>query len=400
MHFDYEVVLEQFRAALRVRGIVPPAEIIANGKIQRCDAEGRKNQRGAAYKLHMDGMPAGGFENWHDGRGWENWKADVEDRRTPQEKARFALEIQEKTRLREMEARSEQATAQERAGWIWYRCEGATPDYPYLAHKGVPAVGIGFYKGALVIPMRDIDGELHSLQFIQENGKKRFLQFGRVEGCFFGLGEPGDKLYVVEGYATAGSIHLATGDGVAVAFNEGNLLPVARALRKKYPHKQIVFGSDNDILNNLRDKPLPNAGLKSAYTAAREVEGTIAIPEFPACSASDSDPSCKVRGSVFRRLAAAASLDPDTRFYRRGILPLIDRYVEQHASALASLSKLPTLTWGTITVHLRDAGLLTDETDFNDMHRTSGLDAVRDCLERTVPPPAPEVQELCFDIGI
>src|SRR6185437_7691815 len=132
MHFDYQVVIDQFRLALKLRGAAVPETIKADGKIHRCDAEGRKGKGGVAYKLYMKGIPAGGFNNWHDGKGWENWRADVEDTRTPQEKARFAAEIAEKKKRSAEETRQNQAEAKRRADWIWYHSEAETPDHPYL----------------------------------------------------------------------------------------------------------------------------------------------------------------------------------------------------------------------------------------------------------------------------
>jgi len=69
--------IAQFRVALTARGIVPPVELLADGKLHRCDAEGKPGKKDAAYILHLDGLPAGGFENHRDGLGWENWHADI-----------------------------------------------------------------------------------------------------------------------------------------------------------------------------------------------------------------------------------------------------------------------------------------------------------------------------------
>jgi hypothetical protein len=71
------VVLNQFRAALVARGIVPPDSIVADGRLHRCDAAGPRGRGDAAYLLHLDGVPAGGMENWRDGRGWETWRPDA-----------------------------------------------------------------------------------------------------------------------------------------------------------------------------------------------------------------------------------------------------------------------------------------------------------------------------------
>src|SRR5262245_42096896 len=31
----------------------------------------------AGYLLHLNSIPAGGFQNWRDGLGWEKWRADI-----------------------------------------------------------------------------------------------------------------------------------------------------------------------------------------------------------------------------------------------------------------------------------------------------------------------------------
>ncbi len=79
--------IDQFRAALEQRGIVPPQRIMADGRLHRCDAGGRNGKSDAAYVLHLDGMPAGGFQNWRDGLGWHDWRADIGRELTAEEHA-------------------------------------------------------------------------------------------------------------------------------------------------------------------------------------------------------------------------------------------------------------------------------------------------------------------------
>jgi hypothetical protein len=71
-------IVAEFRDAMAGRGIIPPAHIIADGKIHRCDTAARNGKGDAAYLLHLEGsIPAGGFENHQDGFGGENWRADI-----------------------------------------------------------------------------------------------------------------------------------------------------------------------------------------------------------------------------------------------------------------------------------------------------------------------------------
>ena len=78
--------------------------------------------------------------------------------------------------------------------------------------------GAKLYKGALVVPVRK-NGELCSLQFIGENGEKRFLTDGEVAGCYTSIGKPNGALCICEGFATGASIHEATRHAVAIATN-------------------------------------------------------------------------------------------------------------------------------------------------------------------------------------
>jgi putative DNA primase/helicase len=228
-------VIEQFRSALAGRGIIPPPNLLGDGKLRRCDAEGRNGKNDAAYVLHLDGIPAGGFENHRDGKGWETWRGDIGRQPTQAEEKQNRERIESAQKARAAEDARRRTEAATKAAGIWQGAAPASPDHPYLKRKGVGAHGLRVSRDALVIPMRDATGALRSLQFIQADGTKRFLFGGQVAGCYFGIGKPHGVLCVAEGFATGASIYEATGYAVAVAFNAGNLLPVAKALREKYP---------------------------------------------------------------------------------------------------------------------------------------------------------------------
>ena len=87
---DDEAVLDHFRAALIARSIIPPDPIVADGRLRRCNAAGARGRGDAAYVLHLDGTPAGGFENWRDGLGWETWRHDSGLVATPAERQRLS----------------------------------------------------------------------------------------------------------------------------------------------------------------------------------------------------------------------------------------------------------------------------------------------------------------------
>lgn len=266
-------VSDQFRDAMRSRGILVPDDLQADGRLHRCDVEGGSRGKGdAAYVLHLDGHPAGGFENWRDGLGWQTWRALVSRPLTSDERTAYRERMDAARRDREIEKANRWAEARSRAATIW----GASKPgpHPYLERKGVAAHGTRISRDKLVIPLRDAAGTLHSLQFITADGDKKFLRGGRVEGCYCAIGDvPRDVLCIAEGYATGASIHAATGHAVAVAFNAGNLESVARALRAKLSRSvHLVICADDD-----RHTP-GNPGLTKANQAARAVGAVVAMP--------------------------------------------------------------------------------------------------------------------------
>ena len=86
----------------------------------------------------------------------------------------------------------------------------------------------------LVIPIRDKNGNLQSVQTIDAEGKKKFLSGGQVGGGSFSLGERGGKRCVVEGYATALSVRQALNvifprnNQVVVGFSAANIPNLVR----------------------------------------------------------------------------------------------------------------------------------------------------------------------------
>lgn len=265
--------VQQFRTAMTARRIVPPADLLADGRIHRCDAEGKSGKGDAAYLLHMDGIPAGGFENHRDGLGWETWRADSGQPLSHAEEAANLERIAAARLQREAEEAQRRRQAQQTAQQRWQAASPCT-NHPYLAAKGIGAHGLRQQGNVLLVPMRDDTGTLHSLQFIDAEGGKRFLKDGRTGGYYFGIGKPDGALCIAEGFATGASIYEATGYAVAIAFDAGNLLPVARVLRAKFPDLKIILSADDDHATP------GNPGLTKATEAAHAVGGSLAVPDF------------------------------------------------------------------------------------------------------------------------
>jgi len=193
---------------------------------------------------------------------------------TPAERQAFARRMDALKKQHDAEQRERQAETAIAASIRWAAAKPAQ-EHLYLSSKGVQAHGLRIEADHLLIPLRDSTGMLKSLQTIAADGSKRFLPGGQVKGCYHAIGKPaGTRLVICEGYATGATIHEDTGQAVAVAFNSGNLLPVAQALRAKYPGADMVIAADDDWQTE------GNPGLTAARKAAQEVGALLAIPDF------------------------------------------------------------------------------------------------------------------------
>lgn len=287
-------MIEQFKQAMAAVGIDCQAEIIADGRLHRFKPNGSKNPDGW-YVLHSDGIPAGSFGNWRNGQSF-TWCSKKQSELTPQEREDFLRRIEQQKRAREAEEKRTHEQAAEKALRIWdHSTQAATEDYPYLKRKQVKPYGLRVAKdGRLIIPARDASGTIRTLQFISGDGTKRFLPGGQKAGHFFEIPGNGDTLFICEGYATGASVHMATGCTAIVSFDAGNLLPVARTIRQKYPKAEIVICADDDRWTE------GNPGLSKARQAARGIRARVVVPKFKDVSTRPTD---------FNDLAALEGID-------------------------------------------------------------------------------------------
>lgn len=266
---------QTFQDAIRSAGLQPP-DVIEPGKFYKFPCEGKRNSNKAAWCKMFDDGVGGIYGDYSTGLS-ADWQAQRETPYTPAEREAFKRHAAEARAQAEVERKAKQAEAATKAVTIWNAAQPAPGDHPYLTSKKIKANGAKLHNGALVIPMRD-GGMIHSLQFIGADGGKKFLSGGRVAGCYFSIGEikGAAALCIAEGFATGATIHEATGYPVAVAFNAGNLLAVALAMREKFPDLPLIICADDDSQTE------GNPGLTKATEAARSVGGLLAIPDFGA----------------------------------------------------------------------------------------------------------------------
>ena len=265
--------IEQFRQAIAAAGLEAP-HTIEPGKWIKFPGYQKSVKNRAAWCYLFDDLRGGVFGDYSSGMQ-SNWSAINGHTPTQAERDAHRTRIKAMQALREAEQVQRHQSAAVQAATRWQAAINCTR-HAYLDTKGVQSHAIKQDGESLLIPMRDTAGTLHSLQAIAPDGHKRFHPGGQVKDCYHAIGKPAGALIVCEGYATGASIHEATGQAVAVAFNAGNLEPVALALRAKYPALKIIMAADDDI------HTAGNPGLTKATAAALAVGGLLAVPEFPA----------------------------------------------------------------------------------------------------------------------
>jgi putative DNA primase/helicase len=308
--------LADFEKAMRARGILIPRDgIKTDGQLHRCDVEAKGNsgKGDAGYILFDDGIPAGGFLNWRDGQGWQDWHAEPDRELSVAERNKLKQQAAEARRQRKEDEQRRHAEAAKKAAAIRDRAAVAVNGHPYLAKKHVEPHGTRLYCGKLIVPVRDLDGALlHSLQFIDADGGKRFLTGGRKAGCCYCIGDMGDSgiIVIAEGFATAATVHEATGYVAIAAFDAGNLPAVAKAVRGRYPAARIIIAADDDY------RTPGNPGRTKAHEAAPFARGVVAVPDFggdrPDGLTDFNDLASFAGGDRVREIINAALAAPDT----------------------------------------------------------------------------------------
>jgi putative DNA primase/helicase len=279
---------EEFAEALRFMGCVVSGEHpMMDGRKHRITVQGEKHSENSGsgfYVGHLDGHPAGYIKNNKTGSEmrWKSKGYVLDD----MQKAEMRANAAEKLRARAAEQERLNEAAAQRVAQQIATLVPATEPTAYMKTKGIrpqPGVFTDLRTQTTYVPASDADGKLWTMQYIREDGTKRFAKNSRKDGCFHVVG--GIKalvispvLVIAEGYATAATLSQTLGFATVAAFDSGNLGPVAKALHAKYPDKQIIIAGDDD--KHLELTHGVNPGRSKAEEAARAVGGKVLLPIF------------------------------------------------------------------------------------------------------------------------
>ena len=375
-HLNPTAIEDGFRRAIEQAGLTPPDAVMADGRLHRFPTNGHRDDDSGWYVYHDGDIPAGAFGDWRLGIK-ETWCSKSDRQMTKAEREAHQQRLRQIQRQREDEERRRHAQAAAEAERIWNAAKPAI-EHPYLLRKQVQPHGLRVHTdGRLVVPGMTLDGTITTVQFIDDDGNKLNLCGGKVKGSCFGLGDLTNVSVVVaaEGFATAASLHEATGHPVVVAFDAGNLLPVAQALRTQYPDAKILIAGDNDFHADGK----PNTGRIAATAAAQAVNGLLAIPDMDGKKCDWNDVARDGLDAV--RLSIAAALSPEA-----SILDEVYAFLGRFVCYPSEPAHVAHTLW-TAHTHLMDAWESTPRIAFLSPEPGSGKTRALELTETVVPNP-------------
>ncbi|MNB70170.1 DNA primase TraC [compost metagenome] len=335
---------EEFAQVLQDAGFILPANGLPemDGKRHRVATEGDKTgATSGVYQGFLDGRPAGWYQDHRASEGKVNWTSTGSHTYDPAEAIKQRALTAQKRWDREIASQLEFSKMGKTLTRQWSKMPPAPDTHAYLARKGVPAAeGVRLDKyDNLVIPLRNSAGELRTLQYIKPDGTKNLKKNAEKTGNFFVVGgelSPQRPVLYAEGYATAASLHLATGMPVVMTVDAGNLVTVSRNLKERFPdNHHIILGEDDFTKTNTRGEQ-DNKGAKKAQEAAAAINGIYIIPSF-----TESERAQAFAGTAafsdFNDVHVANGLDA----VREQLAPVFDELIPDWRQTLTETHSMP-----------------------------------------------------------
>ena len=286
----------QFLDFMRANNCEPEGNfrLMLDGQIHRFRVQNDKHgEKSGAYCVFYDGWPAGWCQNWHGGGQAISWSFNRYDLNDSQQKSLSDAEYEKllevsRRHQEQLKKQLEQDTiiASEKARILFESLPFALNENqpPYAIKKQIYLYGdlkVSQDNKSIAVPLYNIKGHIVNIQWISEDGEKRFFPKAPVSGNFFPMfleeADNDDKKVILigEGMATMSIVRKLTQLPCVAAMNCGNLKKVAQAIRQKYPNNPIVFMADND-----RKNP-NNPGLVHAEDANKtlNLDGVV-YPDF------------------------------------------------------------------------------------------------------------------------
>lgn len=269
----------EFGTVLEAEGFELDGLPVMDGTKQRVRTlEDKKGQKTGVYVGYLDGVPAGWYLDYRKHDSAVKW-VSTENTLSKKEQAHMRITLAQKKLEREEEKQKKYAHIGKRTSQVYSFMPDADNSHAYLEKKGIEAYpGIKVdKKNRIVIPLKNEDGEIRTLQRINEQGFKSFKKNGQKSGSYFVVGgelKDGDPIFYAEGYSTAASIRQSINMPVVMAVDAGNLPHVGSKLKNSYPNSLHIFCGDNDHSKE------ENKGKIKAKEGAKVTDGIYILPEF------------------------------------------------------------------------------------------------------------------------
>lgn len=303
----------------------PPDRTMVPGKVIRFPT-GKNSRDDAGWLIIFDDWQGAMFGDFRTNQRIV-WHARRPDRMTTAQKAVNKRRLRDAISQRDRELAASYETGAREAAAILNISAPVNSRQPYICRKKTRptsdlrsiqaydlAVQLGYSPTSggeqlegeiLVVPYRGLDGALSTLEFIDPAGRKASLRGGQRGGKLF-TKEPlpapntrGLRIFVAEGVATVLTcIELDIGIIVGVG-SAGNLKPVGRLLRERYPDAEIVILGERNGTDRSTSE-------KSAREAAASINGLVVFP--------DLGPEPPENATDFNDMAALVGVDA-TRAY-------------------------------------------------------------------------------------
>ncbi len=216
--------MREFLDFARAHGLLIQ-HVIADGRVHRCGTVEHPRKRNGAYAF--DGV-TGFVQAWDAHEQAIAYRPEkAVERVTPRDMTAVIAEERRRRAAAAMKAMELVKTAR-------------FDSHPYLARKGFPGhrALIG-EDGRIVLPMRDVleyPAVLNSVQWIDDDGVKKFLPGGKAKGSIYQIGRNNPTTWLCEGYATGLTLSEALRSmyqpaRVIVTFSAGNLAYIAGLLK-------------------------------------------------------------------------------------------------------------------------------------------------------------------------
>ena len=281
----------EFGEVLANAGLVLDGPPQFDGELHRVPVEGAApGKRDGAYVGHADAPMSGWYQNHRSGdKG--TWRASG-TRGHSLDTAQIETQRREREATRERE-QVERAAELEREMASMGRLDAG---HQYFVSKGIDSASVRADvkgdRGDIVIPIRDVEGKIQSVQRIGPDGQKHNAKGARMSGGSVLVGKDDGRgpVYVASGFATAAAIHQATGAPVWAAMSDANMRTIAEGLANRNGNRPMVIcGDDDHLAKDGKGRPR-NSGELAARAAAEATGAAVVMPQFGAKrGAKDTD---------------------------------------------------------------------------------------------------------------